>query len=344
MHERGRLFLNQSPRIKYSKIVEKCSHTLKLTLRFSLRKRKMQHNDTKNTKESKTNPNLITGCDREHILTKPQKELVQFNPPQAAKAIFIKDLNHTLQGDYVLIGKLVSRSEKRKWKNIKASGELLEIYMVDENGDIIKGVLFNDTLEKYDKFIKPGNTYSFTGWRVKTCNPQYSNDKYELTFDNRTVISDVPYDLLHRGINITMVKLNALSSYEPNMRISTVGVIIEVEASKQIMTSKNLRTIKRDILIADDTMTKIGCTLWGDRARDDITSYLGKSVLVKDAEISDYNNSRSLNLKFSSLTLFDPSVPEALDLEKWYQENKDNYLEFSWVKTLKQSILEDSTE
>lgn len=296
---------------------------------------KRGHDDNSN---SSNDTNVNSHC----IPSQPPKMDTQSILDQPSNTVTITSLNHTIRGKWTLIGKLISRSEIREWKNMKGSGQLLEVYIVDENGDTIKAVLFNESITKYDKFLKPGSTYSFTGLRVKACNPQFSHDKYELTFDDQTTISDVSYDLIHHEINMKIVKLNSLITYEPNMTITTLGIMIDIEASKQIITSRSVSTVKREIMIADDTMSKICCTLWGNRARENITNYLGKPVLIKDAEINDYNNFRSLNTRFSSLVLFDPSLPNALELENWYQENKNKYLTFSYVETMKQSIL-DST-
>lgn len=178
----------------------------------------------------------------------------------------------TFNQRWTLKARVVAKSDVRSWNNPKGSGTLFSITLADEGGAEIRGTFFKDAVTKFYDRIQVGKVYTVSGGKVKMANQAYTSVKNEceITFDDKTVITEVADDARIARVVFNFVKLSALEAVEPGKMVDVVGVVTAAPDTATIPSKKNPGgepLTKRDLTLADDSGAAITLTLWGDTAR-----------------------------------------------------------------------------
>lgn len=177
----------------------------------------------------------------------------------------------TFNQRWTLKARVVAKSDIRSWNNAKGSGTLFSITLADEGGAEIRGTFFKDAATKWYDRITVGKVYTVTGGKVKMANQAYTSVKNEceITFDDKTVLTEVPDDARIARVVFNFVKLSALEAVEPGKMVDVVGVVTAAPDAATVPSKKNPGEplTKRDLTLADDSGASITLTLWGDTAR-----------------------------------------------------------------------------
>lgn len=80
-------------------------------------------------------------------------------------------------------------------------------------------------------------------------------------------------------------------------------MITEVGILKKVTTRKGRDAFKRDFLLVDDSGTEILCIVWGQSAEELQESLQGRVILLKNGQVSDYVNVRSINAALGTTIL-----------------------------------------
>ena len=74
---------------------------------------------------------------------------------------------------FLIKAKVTFKSIKKSFQNQNGDGCVFSIEILDKNGGEIKGTFFNDVAEKFYPLISVGNTYEFSGGKIKVANKRY---------------------------------------------------------------------------------------------------------------------------------------------------------------------------
>jgi replication factor A1 len=220
--------------------------------------------------------------------------------------------------------RITNKGDKRSWNNAKGSGTLFSIDVLDKEGSDIKGTFFKESCEKFYPLLQQGHVYVFSGGKLKIASKQYNNtsNQYEITFDQNTTITEVQEDSSIKSVNFNFVKLNEVAQTEEGKIVDVVGYVKDFQECSTIISQKlgGRELKKRDLTIADDTLTEIKLTLWGEKAESENFNWHEHPVVgFKSVKISDYGG-KSLGCLNSTNVIVEPDAPEAVQLFEWMKK------------------------
>jgi hypothetical protein len=85
----------------------------------------------------------------------------------------IKVLN-TYTHDWKIKVRVLKKS-KRSWSNMKGSGLVMTVDLVDSEGTQIQGTFFNDAVLKFDNVMEENHVYTMTNGIVKSSNRRFTS-------------------------------------------------------------------------------------------------------------------------------------------------------------------------
>lgn len=223
-----------------------------------------------------------------------------------------------------LIARVTLKSEKRNWKNTEKEGTIFNVELVDENGVETRGVFFNKEADKFHPILQKGKLYSFYGGRKKKGNTRWCPHKIELTFDSRANIQELPEDGSYPRCplpHFEVKPLSAIEESEENALITVAGIVMNCEMPTPVACRNSTQRNRQNFQLLDDSNVTCRVTLWGEQCIEDLQC--GVVVLLKNARVSGYNNSKSLNsggvtdLSVDSVALWHPRCQELL---QWYRQ------------------------
>jgi replication factor A1 len=220
--------------------------------------------------------------------------------------------------------RITNKGDKRSWNNAKGSGTLFSIDVLDKEGSDIKGTFFKDACEKFYPLLQQGHVYIFSGGKLKIASGKYNNTscQYEITFDNNTTITEVQEDSSIKSVLFNFVKLNDVAQTEEGKIVDVVGYVKDFQECSSIISQKlgGRELKKRDLTIADDSLTEIKLTLWGEKAESESYNWHEHPVVgFKGVKISDYGG-KSLGAMNSTNIVVEPDAPEAIQLFEWMKK------------------------
>jgi replication factor A1 len=102
--------------------------------------------------------------------------------------------------------------------------------------------------------------------------------------------------------------------------VDIIGVVHKNGELGSITTKKGNELSKRDLMIVDQGGKTVRLTLWGETSqRPDSDFENFPIVAIKGVRVNEYNG-RSLSVLQSSVFVLDPTVQEAEELRKWYDD------------------------
>lgn len=231
---------------------------------------------------------------------------------------------------WVLKAKIVFKSPMKEYNTARGSGKLFSVTLKDHTGEI-RGTFFNDVAGNFYDQLEIEKTYIITGGRIKMANKTYSsiNNDYEITFDNTTRFDLTEDDASIGGLTYNFVKLIDIETTK-NSSVDVAAIILSFDPVTDIQT-RNGSTVKRKLIVVDESGIKMEVTLWGDDARnfpEDLGN--GMPIIIKDARVSDYHG-KQLSVGNSSIVKYSSDLPEVIKLQNWYAENSSKAEQFTFA-------------
>ena len=78
---------------------------------------------------------------------------------------------------FVVKAWVTKKNDPFQWKNPKGVGELMNIEIIDKQGDQILCTLFNEAVKKFKDVIQVGKCYVFHNGQIKPANKWYTSIK-----------------------------------------------------------------------------------------------------------------------------------------------------------------------
>jgi len=146
---------------------------------------------------------------------------------------------------------------------------------------------------RFYPLLEEGKVYLLANGKIKAANKAYTSvpHLYELSFDEKAVISEAPDDARIAKAVYSFVKLANLSSVDANKMVDVIGVLSGVNDSVAITSKKGDSLTKRDLVLADDTGVQVSCTLWGEKHAE-APFAVGEGLALKGVKVSDYGGRR----------------------------------------------------
>jgi replication factor A1 len=261
----------------------------------------------------KTKPNEI--CNNDVTSTENAKKQNLLNTTNSASDFTSINSINPFHNKWTIKGRIVLKSDIRKFSNKRGEGKLFSFEIADESGQI-KIVAFSEVVDIFYPIIEVGKAYTIKKGQVKMSNKQFSsnNNDYEIHLDQTSEIELVS-DNETPQFFFNFVKIRDISP--ATNTVDVIGVVKEsFPVSTFIMKSTQKESLRRDFVLVDETGT-IKATFWGTKAEDEIETDM--VLAIKNIKVSDYGGV-SLSSLHSSQVHKNPDIKESHSLLGWYNE------------------------
>ena len=243
-------------------------------------------------------------------------------PKETLEVITIKELNPFI-GRWMIKGRVLFKSEMRTFNSARGDGKLFS-FEVSDGSARVKVVAFSQVADIFYPLIEVHKTYKISQGLIKMANKKYSSNNfdYEIQLEKNSEV--IPIDDAELPANhFDFVKISDLTI--GNGLVDVAGVIKEVFPYSTVTTKSSGRDIlKRNIILMDETGTT-RLTIWGAKAEEEFKP--GDVIAVNFLKVGEYDG---VNLSTTGTTqiISNFSGPEAISLNRWYQETgKDIVIE-----------------
>ncbi|KAJ7172077.1 hypothetical protein C8R46DRAFT_1215943 [Mycena filopes] len=227
------------------------------------------------------------------------------------------------QNNWTIKARVVQKGEMKSFSNQKGDGQLFNVTLMDETGEI-RATAFNlvaTTL--YDK-LQEGKVYFISRARVNIAKKQFShlNNEYELGLEKNTEIEECLDTTNVPSVKYDFVPLGDLEKQAKDSTCDVIAVVKDVSDVSTI-TSKatNREIVKRELTLVDATGFSVRMTLWGKQAEQFNSPQA--VIAFKSVKVGDFGG-RSLSFFSSSTMAVNPDIPAAHSLRGWYDEDGKN--------------------
>ncbi len=226
----------------------------------------------------------------------------------------IKDINPFHSKPWSIKGRVISKSDIRKFNSKNGEGQLFSFDIMDKTMQC-KVTAFSEMVDKFYSLLENNKTYKISNGVVKMANKQYTSNNfdYEITLDKSTLVElseseDMP------DVVFAFSKLESLGT-KVNELVDVLVIVKECFNSSIVVTKTTQKEIlKRDLIVVDDTGNS-RLTLWREKAE---VEYEKDSVLcLKGVRVSDYSGV-SLSSVNSTQLFPNRDSPESIELLSWY--------------------------
>ncbi|KAF8205770.1 hypothetical protein K438DRAFT_1818495 [Mycena galopus ATCC 62051] len=227
------------------------------------------------------------------------------------------------QNNWTIKARVIQKSEMKKYANAKGDGQLFNVTLMDETGEI-RATAFNAVAgETFDK-LEEGKVYFISRARVNIAKKQFSHlsNEYELGFEKNTEIEECFDTTNLPTVKYEFVKLKDLENQAKDSMCDVLGIVKEVGAVEEITSKATSRKVtKRELTLADTSAFTVRMTLWGKQAES--FNSPGAVIAFKSVKVGDYGG-RSLSFFSSSSMAINPDIEEAHILRGWYDDSGKN--------------------
>lgn len=120
-----------------------------------------------------------------------------------------------------------------------------------------------------------------------------------------------------------LTELDSVYGLANGALVDVLGVIDHV-GNLVTMTSRDGKHCSRRVLrLVDEKGGAIPCTVWNQHAEADCVSWVGHTLVVKDARVKD-GNGRSVNVVPTSYLVLDPPMEAADRIDLWYRNRGES--------------------
>ena len=220
---------------------------------------------------------------------------------------------------WIIKGRIVLKSDIRKFSNKKGEGKLFSFEIADDSGQI-KVVAFSESVDIFYPIIEIGRVYTIQKGEIKMSKKTFSNNNndYEIQLDVNSEIKKVEDNETPKFF-FNFVKIKDITS--SNAPIDIIGIVKEAgEAVSFIVKATQKESLRRNITLIDETGS-IRATFWGAKAEEEIE--VDSVLAIKSIKVSDFGGV-SLSSIHTSQIHKNPDISESHSLLGWYNTEGKN--------------------
>lgn len=147
---------------------------------------------------------------------------VKPNPPQKSRAappkggrsgsVYLIEGLSPYQNNWTIKARVTQKSEIKKFANQRGEGQLFNVTLMDESGEI-RGTGFNAVVDELYPKLEEGKVYYISKARVNLAKKKFSNltNDYELSFERNTEVEEVSISSILSGNPILMRGFSSVS-------------------------------------------------------------------------------------------------------------------------------------
>lgn len=240
---------------------------------------------------------------------------------QAAIPIMVAALTPGIER-WTLIARISRKNSVRKFnhKTKKGEGQLFSISLLDQGGDETRATFFGVAVDKFYEILQEGQTYNFSGGRVKQADKRWCHCEHEIIFDEHAVITPVEGDVVRPKMVFDFKVLSSMENIPVGTMVDVAAVIIEIEPPGEVSLKVGGTKRRMNMTLIDDSGTTCLLTLWGEQIDKAWTA--GEVVLLKSLKIGDFGG-RSLSASFGTIFVIGEDAmsegyPRAQELASWF--------------------------
>lgn len=76
--------------------------------------------------------------------------------------------------EWKIKAKISNKGEIKRWSNARGEGYLLNINLIDLNGDMIQATFFKEAVDKFEPILDEGAVYTFSNGSIKNANKKFT--------------------------------------------------------------------------------------------------------------------------------------------------------------------------
>lgn len=140
--------------------------------------------------------------------------------------------------------------------------------------------------------------------RVKLVDRRFNNipgRDYEITFDDKSIITPSDDDNAIATMQFDFVKLDDIATFDSGKIVDFCGIVASVGETRTITARRDGKQLtKRDVRVGEDSGKSIDITLWGDEAVN-FPGAPGDVLALKGARVGDFMGGKTLSSMHSSV-------------------------------------------
>ncbi|TDL24921.1 replication factor-A protein 1 [Rickenella mellea] len=219
---------------------------------------------------------------------------------------------------WTIKARVTQKSDIRQWSNNRGEGQLFNVTLMDESGEI-RATGFNQAVKDFYDKLQEGKVYYISKARVNLAKKKFSNlpNEYELALEKNTEIEECLDQSNLPTVKYNFIPLSNLESIEKDATCDVIGVVKEASALGEIVSKTTHRELKkRELTIVDRSGYSVRVTLWGKQA-EQYEHHDQPVVAFKGVRVGDFGG-RSLSMISTSMMNANPDIPEAHALKGWF--------------------------
>jgi replication factor A1 len=233
----------------------------------------------------------------------------------------IKELSPYTSGRWRIKGRILTKSDIRRFSNARGEGQLFKVDIGDRSGEI-SGTFFGKAVDQFYPMLRQGQVYVFSRAHVKPANPRFDRGDVVLTFEDQSLVEAAEDDQEIPGVTFDFSPICSVPALEQHTLIDVQAIIYAVQEPFHF-TSKtsNREMVKREIGIWDASGPDGGSvstvTVWGERALGEGFE-VGTPVFMKAVRVSEWNGNKELSSP--AVIEMNPDDTRAFTLKAKYEE------------------------
>ncbi|KAJ7481204.1 hypothetical protein B0H11DRAFT_2024671 [Mycena galericulata] len=223
------------------------------------------------------------------------------------------------QNNWTIKARVIQKSDMKTFSNQKGEGQLFNVTLMDETGEI-RATAFNQVATALYEKLQEGKVYFISQARVNIAKKQFSHlsNEYELGLEKNTTVEECLDTVNVPAVKYNFVPLAELESQSKDATCDVLAVVKQVGEVGQITSKATNREItKRELTLVDTSKYLVRMTLWGKQAEQ--FNSPDAVIAFKSVKVGDYGG-RSLSFFSSSTMAINPDIPAAHQLRGWYDE------------------------
>lgn len=195
---------------------------------------------------------------------------------------------------WTIRARCTQKSDIKAWTNAKGEGKLFSATFIDGSGEIrVTG--FNEQCDQFYEQLHVGNIYKLSASAVKPAKKAFNTTRndYEIHLGPHSELElcmgEEAKDQSLPQAHYSFVSIKSLRDVERDALVDICAIVKEAAEPSTIITkTKQQPLTKRELLLVDESLHSIRCTLWGHQAESYDITLQAPVIIIKSAKVSDY--------------------------------------------------------